>query len=92
MPSVQVTASAENTFTDEIHAPSEQRLSVSVSGTFSATVTVQRKLDGENWRDYTTYTSASEATYHADEDCQLRIGIKTGDYTSGSAVCRLGRN
>lgn len=63
------------------------------SGTWSATITLQRSLaEPGNWTDVATFTSNGTASYSDDLDNQIvyyRIGIKTGDYTSGTAVVSL---
>lgn len=93
--SVQVSAGAQNTWTDPLLVEPGARVSVSVSGTFTATVSLQRRLDGANWRTVAPaedpITAPTELSYVADEGCELRIGIATGDYGDGAAVCRLGK-
>ena len=90
--STSASITAQNTFTDAFASvPANIRMSVSISGTYVATVTLQRMCDGTNWRDIQSWTSTvAEVTYHADENCSVRIGVKTGDFTSGTAVLRLG--
>lgn len=83
---------AENVFTDILPVRTKLRVSVSVSGTFVATVTLQRRLDGANWRDVESWSSEIETTYVVDEPSELRLGVKTGDFTSGTAVCRIGKD
>lgn len=68
-------------------------LSVVRSGTWSATITLQRSI-GEpgTWVDVATFTSNGTATYNDALDNQIiyyRIGIKTGNYTSGTADVAL---
>ena len=87
---ISASISTQNTFTGALSVPAEARTSVSVSGTFVATVTLQRRLDGANWRDVQTWTGEMEVTYVADESQDLRLGVKTGDYTSGTVTARLG--
>ena len=73
-------------------------VSISISGTFSATVTLQRMLDGSNWRNVPLpdssagWTAPTEMTYLPDEPGYLRLGVLSGNYSSGGAVCRLGTN
>lgn len=63
------------------------------SGTWSATVTLQRSLaEPGNWTDVATFTTNGTASYNDELDNQIvyyRIGIKTGEYTSGTAVITL---
>ncbi|MCP4640738.1 MAG: hypothetical protein GY851_09910 [bacterium] len=81
---------AQNTFTGNVAL--HGMFNVSVSGTFTATVTVQRSFDsGSTWLDMpTAYTSATQATLTEPErDVLYRIGVKAGGYTSGTANVRL---
>ncbi len=75
---------AQNTFTDPISLQSKEMASISISGTFSATVTVQRELEGGTWLDVETYTSAVEKNYTSGSNESIRVGVKTSDYTSGT--------
>lgn len=81
----------ENEFTAPFLLAKDQKGSISLSGTFSATVTIQRRVDGAAWRDVDSWTAATEKDFYASEAQEIRIGIKTGDYTSGAADVRLGR-
>ena len=96
----EVTASvtAENTFTNAIRVTgvdSTRIFTIVRSGTWSATVTLQRSLDDPDagpWEDVTTYTTNATITYDDGLDNQIayyRIGVKTGNYTSGTAVLNL---
>jgi hypothetical protein len=90
MANQSVSAGAQNIFSPALPVPSKTAVSVSVSGTFVGTVTLQRRFDGGAWHDHSTWTAIAETTYDVDEGGELRIGIKTGGYTSGTAVCRIG--
>jgi len=63
------------------------------SGTWTATVTLQRSIsEPGTWVDVATFTANGTATYNDGLDNQViyyRIGIKTGNYTSGTAVVSL---
>lgn len=94
--SVSVTAniSAENTWTDSITAKRKVGfLNISVSGTWAGTVTLQRSFDGGGtWHDVFTWTAnAQKALTDVEKGVLYRIGIDTGDYTSGTAAVRLSR-
>lgn len=89
--SVSKSITAQSTWSDELTIKQLEQIAVSISGTFSATVTLQRKIDGTNWRVVKTYTAAAEETYYADKAGRLRIGVDTGDYTSGTVVVYLGK-
>jgi hypothetical protein len=80
--------SAENTFTDS--ASLEGYFNISISGTFVATVTVQRSYDNSNWFDVDSFTSSTESVGFDPEYSYYRIGVKTGDYTSGTVDVRIG--
>jgi hypothetical protein len=102
---------AENTFTDWI-TPKIVRadlgipghVDLSCSGTFEATVTVQKRyFTGNNPSDLTytdpidaySFTNASEldemngTLFSYSSRVQFRVGVKTGGYTSGTANLRL---
>ncbi len=70
-----------------------RQFSITVSGTWTATVTLQRSIDGLGaWVDVSTYTGNTTTTYNDALDNQVvyyRIGIDVGDYTSGTAVVTL---
>lgn len=89
---IEAALSAENTFSDPIRVTGigeSRRFAVVISGTFTATLTLQRSIgDDVSWQDQSTYTTATDTTVADGLDNQIiyyRIGIKTGDYTSGTA-------
>lgn len=86
---VQNTLSAENTW---VVLAILGKFNVSVSGTFSATVTIQRKFSGDSdWRDVDSFTATAERNgVELEDNVQYRVGIKTGDYSSGIVDARLG--
>lgn len=90
MSSVAVTKSitAQNTFTDPVQLTGHFNLSI--SGTFSATVTVQRSTDNSTWRDVDSFTAATEEVGYEPEVMWYRAGVKTGGFTSGTVDVRLG--
>lgn len=64
---------------------------ISISGTYVGTVHLQRSHDsGATWKDVTYWTS-EEVEGKAGDPANLpyRIGIKNGNYTSGTVVLRL---
>jgi len=100
MASVTATITAQNTFTDWI-VPSKQTsfgvnqkgyLNLSIYGTFTATVTVQRTFDdGTTVLDVAEYTTPAERIVEDHEiKAKYRVGVKTGDFTSGTVSVRLG--
>lgn len=86
---VSAAIAAENTFTSALGVEAQTSVAVSISGAATATVFLQRQLDGTNWRDVQSWTADIEATYVSDAACQLRLGVKAGGYGSGTATCRL---
>jgi len=93
---VTANISTQNTFTNPILATGvgeSRRFTISLTGTWVATATLQRSVGVVgNWVDVTTYTT-NQATTYADtldnQDVYYRIGIKTGQYTSGTMVSAL---
>lgn len=93
---VTANLTAEDTFTSHIRVAGVEgtrQFAITISGTFVATLTLQQSI-GEpgNWIDVTTYTTATSITYDDELDNQIiyyRLGIKAGDYTSGTAVAAL---
>ena len=87
-----VTASigAQNTFSDSIRLTGW--FDLSISGTFAGTVTVQRSYDNSSWKDVDTFTAPVEMTGTQGEIAWYRAGIKTGAYTSGTAVVSIAGN
>jgi hypothetical protein len=84
------TITAQNTWSDAVTLVGD--FTLSISGTFAATVTVQRSHDnGVSWRDVDTFNSATEENGYEPEYVKYRVGVATGDFTSGSVVVRLGK-
>lgn len=88
--------SSDNSFSDYIIVTgigTARQFSINVTGTFVATLTVQQSYDlGGSWSDYTTYTTAGLRTINDGADNQTiwyRMGIKTGNYTSGTATALI---
>lgn len=86
--------SAQNDFSNYIRVTGiggERAFSVLVSGTYSATLTVQRSVaEPGTWVDVFNY--GSNTSYNDGLDNQViyyRIGIKAGNYTSGTAEITL---
>lgn len=87
---VSKTIGAQNTFSDAVQLTGYFNLSI--SGTFAATVVVQRSTDNTNWRDVDTFTAPFEGVGMDPEVMWYRVGVKTGAFTSGSIVVRLGQD
>lgn len=90
-----VSATAEDTFTAAVKVEgsgTERTLSVAISGTWSATVHLQRSYDGgSTWVDYRSYTSNTEVDVRDElsQTVHYRLGVKTGNFGSGTAVLTL---
>lgn len=70
--------------------------SASVSGTFVATVHLQRRfITGPStftaWVDITSYTTPTEENVEVGEPMQLRLFIKSGNFTSGTVTAHVGQ-
>jgi hypothetical protein len=103
-PIEKVTASitAENTFTEAISPLTDSAdkvrndlgfLNAQVYGFGSATVTLQIAYDyGTAFLDLDSFTADSYFTIQDYEPgTSYRLGVKTGDYTSGTITCRISR-
>ncbi len=89
--------SSADDFTDVIRVVGTEAarvFSIQITGSFTATVTLQFGFtDDGPWNDISPgYTTATSDSYDDGQDESViyyRIGIKTGDYTSGTATCTL---
>lgn len=83
--------SAQNTFTTALDV--QGYVGLSVDGIAGGTVvTVQRSYDaGSTWKDVESYTADIETYGFEPEPVLYRVGVKTGDYGSGTVAVRLGR-
>lgn len=99
MPEVTKTITGADEFTDPIEIEHDvlsgrDRLDASIkAGTFAATITVQRRFAGETtWRDLDpAFTAAVERIVDTiATGTQHRIGVKAGDFTSGTIEVRMG--
>ncbi|HDZ38465.1 MAG TPA: hypothetical protein ENH62_09305, partial [Marinobacter sp.] len=88
---------AQNTFSSSVRVTGvlEGRVfSIVIAGSFTATVTVQYSVGVEgSWVDLaTTYAAAVSTSYDDGQDNQIiyyRIGVKTGDFSSGTVNVSL---
>ena len=93
---VRVTASgtAQNTGTDWLQLRGERNFfDISTSGSFTATATLQRKRPGEAAsaaRDVETYTAGAEKIGEMQGHWDVRLHVKTSEFTSGTVVLELG--
>lgn len=88
-----VTASitAQNSFTEAAEFDYRRPFNVSISGSWSATVVLQRSFDGgTTWFTVGSYTSNQELVVDTVEPGVLwRCGVLTGGFTSGTVAIRL---
>ena len=66
---------------------------ISTSGSFTATATLQRKRPGEAAsaaRDVETYTAGAEKIGEMQGHWDVRLHVKTSEFTSGTVVLELG--
>ena len=71
-----------------------RRFMINITGTWAGTVRLQRSFTSETgpWEDVASWTANTVGHYDDTFDNQIswyRIGIKTGEYTSGTAVMSL---
>jgi hypothetical protein len=92
---VQASVTAENNFTNSVlitGVGTSRDFSISIAGTWSATCTLQRSIDDATWEDVQTYTTNTTVTFSDGLDnieYYYRIGVKTGDFTSGTVELGL---
>jgi len=87
---VTAAIAAQNTFSDSIRLSGP--FDLSISGTFVATVTVQRSYDNSTWRDVDVFAAPTEQYGFQPEIAWYRAGVKTGAYTSGTVDVSLAGN
>jgi hypothetical protein len=64
-----------------------RKIAISLTGTWTATVTLQRSLDDTTWTDVKQYTTNTSEEYEDNLDNQevyYRLYVDTGDFTSGT--------
>ncbi len=93
---VEADISAEDTWTNAIRVTGVEegrKFTYSVAGTWSGTVSLQRSIGAPgSWVDVLTFTSNTTVNWYDTLDNTIayyRIGIDTGDYTSGTAEVSL---
>ena len=89
---VTATCTAQNTFTTWMTVRNRLMLTVSSTAAWVGTVTSQLRFTttGGTAHDTDTFTADGVNVGQVPEDeCQMRVGIKTGDYTSGKITVRL---
>ena len=89
--SASANITAQNTFTTPIEMIGN--FVVRIRGTWSGTVTLQRSDDaGVTFDDVQVYTAnAVDSVFEAEPGILYQIGVKTGQFTSGTVAVRLSR-
>jgi len=82
---------AQNTYCTAVEMNAGEVLEVLIEGTWTDIVTLQVSYDqGTSWNDVEQWTANAHELFTVDRDnVQYRLGIKTGDYTAGTATCKL---
>jgi hypothetical protein len=80
---------AENQYCDSVSLVGH--FNISISGTWVGTVTCQRSFDGgSTWFDVATWVANTEEYgFEPEREVHYRVGIKLGEFTSGTAALRL---
>lgn len=80
---------SESKWTDSVKLSGYFNLSI--SGTWIGKATIQRSFDkGDTWLNVDTWTANTEEFgMEPEKDVYYRIGVKEGDYTSGTVNLRL---
>lgn len=83
------TISGENQFTDPVELVGYFNLSI--TGSFNATVTVQRSFDsGSTWYDVDSWTeNTQEYAIEPERGVWYRVGCKDGEHNTGAITVRL---
>lgn len=98
MPSISDTITTAKTtggtvayYTEPLPVRDNQYVNVSISGTFVASILLQRSFDGgTSWGTVATYTTPVEASKYEPENALYRLGTDVSGYTSGTVSVRLG--
>lgn len=86
----EASITAQNTGTGALTVPKGKPVNISISGTFAATVFVQRSFDqGSTWLDVESHTAPVERIMDTPENTTVRLFVKTGGFTSGTVVARV---
>lgn len=81
---------AQNTFSNGVVISGP--FNMSLSGTWAATVHLQRSFPDSptTWFDVASYTAnIQDRGMEGETGVQYRVGVKTGNYTSGTVVARI---
>ena len=88
---VTKTITAQNTFSDEIKVQGYFNLSITgIAGGTEVTVQKISGVDGTTFTDVDSFTEDTEINGFEAERQTYRVGVKTGDFGSGTCKVRLG--
>ncbi len=89
--SVIKSITAQNTFSDELAVQGYFNISIlGIAGGTEVTVQRQTGVDGASYTDVDSFTEDVESYSYEPEIVLYRIGVKTGDFGSGTCKVRLG--
>lgn len=82
---------AENQWTTALQADAGETIIIQLNGSWTATATLQRSFDeGATWLDYQSWTTNVSLNYVESQDGVFyRLGIKTGNFTSGTCEANI---
>ena len=90
----EVAITAQDTFTEPVNLGPGDSASLTIDIGTSTTATVQRRFDNgvtkSSWYDVDSWSADLSATIDADEHQEVRLGVKTGNYGSGTTTVRIG--
>ena len=84
---VTATITGDDEWTDSIRLSGA--FDLSIAGSFTATITVQRSYDNSTWRDVDTFTGPIETVGFQGEIAYYRAGVKALEFTSGTITVSL---
>ncbi len=74
----------DDVFTEPVLVQAGKTFDVSISGSFAATVVVQRSKDLTVWRDVESFTAPIEKVGLSGSTWYFRAGVASGGYFSGT--------
>jgi hypothetical protein len=85
---VTIPITAQNTFTPTLKVAGKKTLNLSIYSTaLNATIVLQRRWVGDtNWNDIASYTANVEKIVESVGTWEYRAGVKTGGFTSATAL------
>lgn len=85
---VTKTITAQNQFSDVLRVAGRRIVNLSITSTaLSATLHLQRKRpEDSTWGDVTSFTANAEKIIESVGKWDYRIGVKTGNFTSATAL------